>query len=196
VNSKPFHTSSRLMSVALVVMGGAARATAQINRVHNPVGSFVGGFNPTDEDFFGHDSADTFLVRMRFDADLDGREDLALSETSVFGVGGGPWLLFRQQPQGGYQYLGEFFAGPSAVAVARDPTGRARLTVEAAVGVAVNHAVTYRVTANRLIKLAERDSPETGGTQPRPSRVVLEWCALSTYRRAPSNCWRAGWPPK
>ncbi len=192
---KPTRDSLWLVLAALVVGGGTTRLTAQTDPVRDPVRAFVGGFNPADEDFFAHDTAHTFLVRMRFDADLDGREDVALSETSVFGVGGGPWLLFRQQPAGGYRYLGQFFAGPAGVAVARDPAGRVRLTAGAAVSAAVTHVVRFRVTARRLIKVSETDSTDTGGTSAPPRGPAVEWCALSAYQQAPISCWRPGWPP-
>ena len=86
----------------------------EVESIPDPVRAFIEGFNPEDEDFFAHPPDRTDLLRMQLDVDGDGRPDLAVSESSMFGIGAGPWLLFRQLSTGSYRYLGEIFAGPVA----------------------------------------------------------------------------------
>ena len=180
-----------LLWITVVVVMTTSRLHAQTPEITDPVRAFIGGFNPAGEDFFAHDSAVTRLVRMRFDADLDGRTDLAVSETSVFGTGGGPWLLFRKVPSGGYHYLDEFFSEPAGVSVTRDASGRARLTADAAMSASRTHRVRYRVTPRRLIRLGESDTAATVAREQRTPPV--EWCALTLYGKD-SSCWQPGWP--
>src|SRR3982750_4159642 len=94
-------------------------APAQVDTIPDPVEVFVQGFNPENEDFFAHPPDRTDLLRMRLDVDGDGRPAVALSESTLVGIGAGPWLLFRRLPTQGYRYLGEIFAGPGALRAER-----------------------------------------------------------------------------
>ena len=66
-------------------------AAPVVESIPDPVRAFIEGFNPEDEDFFAHPPDRTDLLRMQLDVDGDGRPDLAVSESSMFGIGAGPW---------------------------------------------------------------------------------------------------------
>ncbi|HEY9014213.1 MAG TPA: hypothetical protein VIM84_04010, partial [Gemmatimonadales bacterium] len=117
---------------------------AQSPAVADPVRSFVQGFNPTDEDFFARSPQETILLRMRLDLDGDGQSDLALSESSVIGNGGGPWLVFRRSSTSGYRYVGEIFAAPGDLRIERDDRG-AVLVAGSALSADLTRLVRYRV---------------------------------------------------
>ncbi len=161
----------------------------QVDTIPDPVRAFTEGFNPEDEDFFAHPPDQTDLLRMELDVDADGRLDLALSESSMFGIGAGPWLLFRQLSPKGYRYLGEIFAAPGELRAER--TGGANeLVAGTPISAERTHLVRYRVTPDTVLDVAERD---TNGTMPRAPGTMVEHCALQDYyQQGPARCWQAG----
>ena len=129
----------------------------QVDTIPDPVRAFLEGFNPEDDDFFAHPPDRTDLLRMRLDVDGDGRPDLAVSESSMFGIGAGPWLLFRRLPTKGYRYLGEIFAGPGALRAER-VGGASELVAGTPLSAELTHLVRYRVTPDTVVSVAEHDS--------------------------------------
>jgi hypothetical protein len=174
--------------VALLGIASASPAAAQGETIPDPVAAFVRGFNPAEEDFFAHPPERTALLRMRLDVDGDGRADLAVSESSVFGSGGGPWLIFRQLPGGGYRYLGEIFAGQGNLRAERSGTA-SDLVAGTALSADLTHLVRYHVRADTVVAFEERDTSGVAGITP---GVGVEHCRLPDYRSAPSSCWQAG----
>lgn len=160
--------------------------------IPDPVHAFIEGFNPQDEDFFAHPPDRTDLLRMQLDVDGDGRSDLALSESSMFGIGAGPWLLFRGLP-GGYRYLGEIFAGPGALRAER-VGGANELVAGIPISAERTHLIRYRVTPDTVVDVAERD---TSGTMPSAPGTTLEHCPLHDYwQGGGTRCWQAGGSPR
>ena len=175
----------------LVLLPGLFRPAAGQDRViADPVRSFVSGFDPAGEDFFARPDTATFLLRMRLDMDGDHRTDLALSESSVFGGGGGPWLLFRRLCAGGYRYLGEIFAAPGALRVEAGDSGGSELVAGSSLAADLRRLVRYRVGADTIVKLSERET--SIGPGPTPAARV-DSCRLVDYRRDASRCWHPGW---
>src|SRR5206468_3162233 len=72
----------------LLVLAAAAAPAAE--RIADPTREFVGGYDPSQNDFFANTPERTVLLRIRDDLDGDGVADLALSESSTWGQGGGP----------------------------------------------------------------------------------------------------------
>jgi hypothetical protein len=167
-------------------------AAPQVDTIPDPVRAFIEGFNPEDEDFFAHPPDRTDLLRMQLDVDGDGRPDLAVSESSMFGIGAGPWLLFRQLSPKGYRYLGEIFAGPAALRAER-VGGASELVAGTPLSAELTHLVRYRVTPDTVVSVAERDS--TGVMTGTPG-LVLEHCGLMDYRQSPKSCWQPGTSPR
>ena len=168
-------------------------AAPSVDTIPDPVRAFIEGFNPEDEDFFAHPPDRTDLLRMRLDVDGDGRPDLAVSESSMFGIGAGPWLLFRQLPVKGYRYLGEIFAGPGALRAER--VGAANeLVAGTPISAQRTHLVRYRVTPDTGVGVAERDTSWTMASAP---GTTLEHCPLQDYyQQGPARCWQAGASPR
>ena len=165
----------------------------QVDTIPDPVRAFLEGFNPEDDDFFGHPPDRTDLLRMRLDVDGDGRPDLAVSESSMFGIGAGPWLLFRQLSPKRYRYLGEIFAGPGALRAER-VGGASELVAGTPISAERTHLIRYRVTADTVVEVAERDS--TGVMASAPG-TTLEHCPVQDYyEKGPAGCWQAGASPR
>jgi hypothetical protein len=167
-------------------------APAQVDTIPDPVEAFVQGFNPENEDFFAHQPDRTDLLRMRLDADGDGRPDVLVSESSMFGIGAGPWLLFRRLPTKGYRYLGEIFAGPGALRAER-VGGASELVAGTPLSAELTHLVRYRVTPDTVVSVAEHDSSGVMASTP---GMVLEHCGLMDYRQSPKSCWQSGASPR
>ena len=168
-------------------------AAPQVDTIPDPVRAFIEGFNPQEEDFFAHPPDRTDLLRMQLDVDADGRPDLALSESSMFGIGAGPWLLFRQLSPKGYRYLGEIFAGPGALRAER-VAGANELVAGTPISAQRTHLIRYRVTPDTVVDIAERD---TSGVLPSAPGTTLEHCAMQDYwRQGPAGCWVAGASPR
>jgi hypothetical protein len=167
-------------------------APPQVDTIPDPVEAFVQGFNPEDDDFFAHPPDRTDLLRMRLDVDGDGRPDVALSESSMFGIGAGPWLLFRRLPTKGYRYLGEIFAGPGALRAER-VGGASELVAGTPLSAQLTHLIRYRVTPDTVVSVAEHDSSGVMGSTP---GMLLEHCRLVDYQQAPASCWQAGTSPR
>jgi hypothetical protein len=164
-------------------------AAPAVEVIPDPVRAFIEGFNPENEDFFAHPPDRTDLLRMRLDVDRDGRPDLAVSESSMFGIGAGPWLLFRQLPTKGYRYLGEIFAGPGALRAERGG-GANELVAGTPISAQRTHLIRYRVTPDTVVGVAERDTSGMMGSAP---GTTLERCPLQDYyERGPARCWQAG----
>ena len=164
-------------------------AAPVVESIPDPVRAFIEGFNPEDEDFFAHPPDRTDLLRMQLDVDGDGRPDLAVSESSMFGIGAGPWLLFRQLSTGSYRYLGEIFAGPGALRAERDG-GADELVAGTPISAQRTHLIRYRVTPDTVVGVAERDTSGTMATAP---ATTLEHCPLQDYyQQGPARCWQAG----
>ena len=165
-------------------------APPQVDTIPDPVEAFVQGFNPEDDDFFAHPPDRTDLLRMRLDVDGDGRPDLAVSESSVFGIGAGPWLLFRNVSTKGYRYLGEIFAGPGALRAER--VGRANeLVAGTPISAERTHLIRYRVTPDTVLEVAERD---TAGVMMSGPGLIVEHCRLTEFQQGTASCWQAGGP--
>jgi hypothetical protein len=168
-------------------------AAPVVESIPDPVRAFIEGFNPEDEDFFAHPPDRTDLLRMQLDVDGDGRPDLAVSESSMFGIGAGPWLLFRQLPTGSYRYLGEIFAGPGALRAERGG-GANELVAGTPISAQRTHLIRYQVTPDTVVAIAERDS--SGGMATAPG-TTLEHCPLQDYyQEGPARCWQAGASPR
>ena len=191
----------RLVTLLALVLALTGRLGAQdVDSIPDPsapqavtiadqVRAFLEGFNPGDEDFFAHPPDRTDLLRMRLDVDGDGRPDLALSESSMFGIGAGPWLLFRRLPAAGYRYLGEIFAGPGALRAER-VTGASELVAGTPISAVRTHLIRYRVTADTVVAVAERD---TSGVMAGAPGTALEHCPQQDYyRQGTGGCWQAG----
>jgi hypothetical protein len=163
-----------------------------VDTIPDPVAAFVRGFNPAEEDFFAHPAERTWLLRMRLDVDGDGRGDLAVSESSVFGSGGGPWLVFRRLPRAGYRYIGEIFAGEGSVRAERRGAVR-DLAAGTALSADVTHLVRYHVGLDTLVAFEERDTSAAAIGSP---ETVLERCRLTDYRRLAEKCWQPGAAPE
>jgi len=103
----------------LLVLAAAAAPAAE--RIADPTREFVGGYDPSQNDFFANTPERTVLLRIRDDLDGDGVADLALSESSTWGQAGGQWLLFRGEAGGGYVYWGSLFFSPGSVAIGPHP---------------------------------------------------------------------------
>ncbi len=164
-------------------------AAPQVDTIPDPVWAFIEGFNPEDEDFFAHPRDRTDLLRMQLDVDGDGLPDIAVSESSMFGIGAGPWLLFRQLAAKGYRYLGEIFAAPGALRAER--TGGANeLVAGTPMSATRTHLVRYQVTPDTVLDVSERD---TSGTMAPSPGTTLEHCGLQDYYdKGPATCWRPG----
>ena len=168
-------------------------AAPEVETIPDPVRAFIEGFNPEDDDFFAHPPDRTDLLRMQLDVDGDGRPDLAVSESSMFGIGAGPWLLFRQLSTGSYRYLGEIFAGPGALRAERGG-GANELVAGTPISAQRTHLIRYRVTPDTVVAIAERDS--SGGMATAPG-TTLEHCPLQDYyQQGPARCWQAGASPR
>ena len=164
-----------------------------VDTIPDPVRAFIEGFNPEDDDFFAHPPDRTDLLRMQLDVDGDGRPDLAVSESSVFGIGAGPWLLFRQLSPKGYRYLGEIFAGPGALR-AEQVGGANELVAGTPISAQRTHLIRYRVTADTVVEVAERDSAGVMASAP---GTTLDHCAVKDYYdNGPATCWRPGASPR
>ena len=168
-------------------------AAPVVESIPDPVRAFIEGFNPEDEDFFAHPPDRTDLLRMQLDVDGDGRPDLAVSESSMFGIGAGPWLLFRRLSTGSYRYLGEIFAGPGALRAERGG-GTNELVAGTPISAQRTHLIRYRVTSDTVVGVAERD---TSGTMASAPGTTLEHCPLQDYfRQGPARCWQVGASPR
>lgn len=164
-------------------------AAPEVESIPDPVRAFIEGFNPEDEDFFAHPPDRTDLLRMQLDVDGDGRPDLAVSESSMFGIGAGPWLLFRRLSTGSYRYLGEIFAGPGALRAERGG-GANELVAGTPISAQRTHLIRYRVTPDTVVGVAERDTSGMMATAP---GTTLEHCPLQDYyQQGPERCWQAG----
>src|SRR5690348_6273736 len=104
----------------------AATAASAADRLADPIKAFVEGYDPSDNDFLANVPERTVLLRIRADLDGDGRQDLAVSDSSTWGNAGGQWLLFHAQPDGTYAYWGTLFFSPGA---ARSRPSTQELTV-------------------------------------------------------------------
>jgi len=181
---------SRVFLLLTLQLALASSVASQTSPMADPVRSFVGGFNPTDQDFFARSPQQTVLLRMRLDLDGDGRVDLALSESSVFGNGGGPWLLFRRLPRSGYRYLGEVFAAPGDLRIDRSGSGPV-LSAGSALSAEITHVVRYRLNGDTIVKVAEHD---TSGVRSAARGADVERCRLPDYQRDAVHCWHTGQP--
>src|SRR3989442_13331441 len=103
----------------LLVLAAATAPAAE--RIGDPTREFVGGYDPSQNDFFANTPERTVLLRIRDDLDGDGVADLALSESSTWGQAGGQWLLFRAEAGGGARYSGSPFFSPGSVAIGPQP---------------------------------------------------------------------------
>jgi len=165
----------------------------QVDTIPDPVRAFLEGFNPEEDDFFGHPPDRTDLLRMTLDVDGDRRPDLAVSESSMFGIGAGPWLLFRRLSPKGYRFLGEIFAGPGALR-AEQVGGANELVAGTPISAERTHLIRYRVTADTVVEVAERDS---AGVMSGAPGTRLEHCAVRDYYdHGPATCWHPGSSPR
>ncbi len=179
----------------LLVLAAAAAPAAE--RIADPTREFVGGYDPSQNDFFANTPERTVLLRIRDDLDGDGVADLALSESSTWGQAGGQWLLFRGEAGGGYVYWGSLFFSPGSVAIGPHPGA---LTAYVRVAATRGRLQTYRLAATEiglegdrpldLERPADRAAHDAAlGAGRRPA---VEHCKLLAYRRDPAGCWLPG----
>src|SRR5512138_776226 len=126
----------------LVAVAGAAS-----ERLADPTGAFVEGYDPSGNDFFANVPERTVLLRIRADLDNDGIEDLALSESSTWGNAGGQWLLFRGQPDRSFVYWESLFFSSGAAALRPTTPGAGELVLYVRSSATRGTALTYRITA-------------------------------------------------
>jgi hypothetical protein len=182
-----------IASLVLVVTGVGFAA----ERLSDPTRDFVGGYDPSQNDFFANTPERTVLLRIRDDFDGDGVPDLALSESSTWGNAGGQWLLFRGDGRGRYVYWGTLFFSAGAAAIGPQPgelsayvrtsTSRGRLQVHRLAPGAITLA------RDRPLDLeVETDRAAYEATLAAGRRPAVEHCKLLDYRRDPAGCWRPG----
>ena len=184
------------MRVAAPLVLAFVSVAAGADRLADPTQAFVGGYDPSGNDFLANVPERTVLLRVRADFDGDGLQDLALSDSSTWGNAGGQWLLFRGQPDGAYIYWGTLFFAPGSAAL----HGRGELTVYARTSASRGTLATYRLTATGITQIAttsmdledphDRERYEamlkSGASPP------VEFCKLLDYRRQPATCWQPG----
>ncbi len=171
-------------------------STTGAERLDDPTQAFVDGYDPSGNDFLANVPERTVLFRVRADLDGDGRQDLALSDSSTWGNAGGQWLLFRGQPDGAYVYWGTLFFALGSAAL-RD---QGELTVYVRTNVSRGALETYRLTAAGIAKIAttavdleEPQSRQRYETALKSgNRLPVEFCKLIDYRSQPATCWRPG----
>jgi len=185
-----------LAALLLVLAASAAGA----ERLADPTRAFVEGYDPSGNDFLANVPERTVLLRVRADLDGDGREDLALSDSSTWGNAGGQWLLFRSQADGAYAYWGTLFFAPGAAALRVVAPRVGELTTYVRTGGAKGTLQTHRLTAGGLGRRAtapldldvagdrERYAAALAAGAPLP----VEFCKLLDYRREPATCWHPG----
>jgi hypothetical protein len=183
-----------IASLALALVAAAALAA---DRLHDPTREFVGGYDPSQNDFFANTPERTVLLRIRDDFDGDGVVDLALSESSTWGNAGGQWLLFRGENDGRYVYWGTLFFSSGAVIVGPQ---RGELTAYVRTSASRGSLQVHRLTPDGvtlarkrpldLERQADRTAYETALAA--GHRPAVEHCKLLEYRRDPTGCWRPG----
>jgi hypothetical protein len=184
--------------VALLIL--VAVVAAATERLTDPTGAFVEGYNPSEHDFFVNVPERTVLLRIRADFDNDGIADLALSESSTWGNAGGQWLLFRGQSDGSYVYWGTLFFSPGAAAVRPLARGTSEMALYVRMGGSRGTVQVYRVASAEISRVSElsldleRPSDhERYDALLRPDRPLpVEYCKLLEYRQDAVNCWRPG----
>ena len=165
-------------------------------RLANPTKAFVEGYDPSGNDFLANVPERTVLLRVRADLDGDGREDLALSDSSTWGNAGGQWLLFRGQSDGTYVYWGTLFFAPASAALGT----QGELTVYVRTSVSRGKLEMYRLTATGITKVSAmavnleepRDRQHYETALKSGNRLAVEFCKLMDYRSQPATCWRPG----
>src|SRR5947209_16513918 len=179
----------------LLVLAAAAAPAAE--RIADPTREFVGGYDPSQNDFFANTPERTVLLRIRDDLDGDGVADLALSESSTWGNAGGQWLLFRGEPGGGYAYWGSLFFSPGSAAIG---PRAGELTAYVRVGATRGSLQVYRLAAGGITLAGDRaldlESPTDRAAYDAALRAgrrpAVEHCRLLAYRRDPGGCWQPG----
>lgn len=186
-----------LLAVAAVaacsIVAGAERPLA------DPVDAFVNGYDPSGGDFFVHAPERTVLLRLRTDFNNDGIVDLALSEGSIWGQAGGPWLIFLGDRGGRYTYVGELFFHPARLAIRPVGRGAADITAFVRDSAASGHLVVSRVASAGISPVRDQVLRDVAGADQDAYRaafstatVQAESCRLVDYRGDKLHCWRAG----
>jgi hypothetical protein len=195
----PRRRSTSPATLGLAVALAVSAATATEPAVTDPVDAFVHGYDPSNDDFFIHAPERTVLLRLRLDLDADGVPDLAVSEGSIWGQAGGPWLIFLGEPDGRYTYVGELFFSPATLAVQPVAPGTAELTSFERFSASGGRVVIRRLSRAGIAPVrdfeldrerdADRETYRSLFPGPGPR---AESCRLLDYRRDPVGCWQPG----
>ncbi len=190
----------RVLAGTLLVSGlGFRVAVAAEPPLTDPVDAFVKGYDPSHGDFFIHEPERTVLLRLRLDFDNDGIADLAVSEGSIWGQAGGPWLIFLGGRDGRYTYVGELFFYPTTLAIRPVSPGVAEVTTFERTSASGGHLVVSRISRAVITPLREEILHDVQGADRDRYRALFptvrpeaESCRLVEYRRDAARCWRPG----
>jgi len=187
----------RCATVANLMLVLVAAVSSAAERLSDPTRDFVGGYDPSQNDFFANTPERTVLLRIRDDLDGDGVADLALSESSTWGNAGGQWLLFHGERAGGYVYWGTLFFSSGAVTIGPQPgelsayvrtsASRGSLQIHRLQPGAIMLARERPLDLERPADRAVYEAALAAGRRP-----AVEHCKLLDYRRDPTGCWRPG----
>jgi hypothetical protein len=183
----------------LAVLAPGPRVTAGERPVADPMDAFVNGYDPSGGDFFIHEPERTVLLRLRADFNNDGIADLAVSEGSIWGQAGGPWLIFLGDRRGTYTYVGALFFYPAALVIRPAERGTAEVTAFVRDSAVSGHVVVSRVSVAGITGVRDRALQDIDGADRDAYRAVFggtaiqaESCRLTEYRRDTVHCWRVG----
>ena len=186
----------KLVPALTLLLWGSFSVATGAERLADPTKAFVEGYDPSGNDFLANVPERTVLLRVRADLDGDGREDLALSDSSTWGHAGGQWLFFRGQSDGTYVYWGTLFFAPGSATLGT----HGELTVYVRTSVSRGKLEMYRLTATGITKISAtvvnleepRDHQRYETVLRSGNRLAVEYCKLMEYRSQPATCWRPG----
>jgi hypothetical protein len=190
----------KCLAITLLVFGVVLPSVAaQEKPLADPVDAFVLGYDPSNGDFFIHEPERAVLLRLRLDFNNDGIMDLAVSEGSIRGQAGGPWLIFLGDRDGRYTYAGELFFYPTTFAVRPVTPGTAEVTTFERMSASGGRVAIYRISQAGITLIREYALEDVPGADRERYRALFpppgpqaESCRLMDYRRDKPHCWRPG----
>lgn len=147
--------------------------------------------------------AERHLLKIVHDFNNDGIDDIAISDSFLWGTAGGPWRIYLGLGKGKYSYLDDLFFDSDAIAFLPKRTGCAEIIVYIRNGGGKGDLIHYLISRKGIKKDASKTIYLNSDTKNADYKEYMTlfgrlskspiavWCLLADYLENPNCPWKA-----